>query len=131
MAIVVQTPSTEWPSELPALPASSSGGCEADSAGSLMTIFACALPVDGSAPRAWRCSQVISAALSVVGTAATRDSQRRAERLRRVDDAPAAERDQQLAADRVQQVAGRVLDVAGRQLVDVRRAGHERGRRVA
>ncbi len=36
-----------------------------------MTIIARAKPVDGSAPRAWRCSHVISAALSVVGTAAT------------------------------------------------------------
>ena len=71
--------------------------------------------VAASTPRAWRWTHVISAALSVVGTAATTRgrAERRADGLRDVDHPPAAERD-----DRVRRA-------------DLRRAGRPRGRRRA
>ena len=55
-----------------ALAASSVSGCEALSAGSLTTIAGRAPGSDVSAPAARRCTTVISAALNVVGIAATR-----------------------------------------------------------
>ena len=51
------------------------------------------------------------------------------QRLGDVDHAPAAERDEQLAADRLAQVAGDLVDASGRHVVDGRGAGDDgRGR---
>ena len=68
---VVTAPSTAWPSEFALLAASSSCGWEADSSGSLITTRGRTLAGAGSRPLAWRWIHVISAALSVVGIAAT------------------------------------------------------------
>ena len=106
-------------------------GCEALSAGSLTTIAGRTPGSEPSAPAARRCTAVISAALSVVGIAATRGRApgraRGGQRLGGVDDAPAAERDEQLAGvDVVEQLAGELVDAAGRDRVDAAGAVGER-----
>ena len=124
-------PSTAWPSELAALAARPSSGWEPESSGSLTTIAGRRRGVSAGTPRAWRCTEVISAAESVVG-----DRGRATARpgggqgLRGVDDAAAAEAGDQPAVDHVEEVAGDRVDLpAGdvvhgtRPLDQVRRGG--------
>ena len=118
-ASVVAGASTAWARLLAALAASSGAGWEALSAGSLRTIAGRTRGVASGTPRAWRCSHVISAAESVVGTAArARARARGGERLGRVDDAAAAERDDEVApSTTLEQVAGDLVDRPGADAV--------------
>ena len=135
LASGVHGPSTAWPSALSALAASSASGCEADSVGIVDHHPRRARSARAGRRRAARrWMRVISAPDSVVGTAIATcvppDGGR--QRLRGVDHAAAAERDDPLARDRAEQVAGELVDVAvaehvhaGRRLDHARR--HRRG----
>ncbi|CAA9503187.1 MAG: hypothetical protein AVDCRST_MAG85-1896 [uncultured Solirubrobacteraceae bacterium] len=72
LARSVTAPSTACASEFAALAARASGGCEAESSGSLTTIAGRTPVTCGPEPVGSRCLRVISAADRVVGIPATR-----------------------------------------------------------
>ena len=126
LARAVHGPSAAWPSALSALAASSASGWEADSAGSLSTTAGRTFATPSGAPTACRWIFVISAPDSVVGIAIARAApqRRRGERLGGVDHPPAAERDDAVALDLAEQLAGQLVDAARADLVH--RAGGSR-----
>ena len=124
-------PSTAWPSAFAALAARSGIGCEALSSGSLMTMRGRTRGVAASTPRACRCTHVISAALSVVGTAATTRSGPMAAAIAFATSItrppPSATIAAGVAGGR-QQVGGEVVDAPGGDEQHLPRRRPERGR---
>ena len=85
--------STAWASEFAALAASSAGGCDAHSAGSLSTIAGRTRCASAARPRACGGPSSSRPRSASSGSRRRRRPGRAADRLGRVDDAPAAERD--------------------------------------
>ena len=108
--------------------ASSAAGCEAHSAGSLTTMRGRTRGVAGSTPRAWRWPRVISAALSVVGIAAATAPRAAASALATSTTRPPPSATE-VALDGAEQVAGHLVDAAGRHVVHGGGAGDDGGRR--